>query len=68
MQYLLKRTIYETYEYDPQELKAVRVNVNDDNAILEYFEKHDGSQYGDELFGQIDTDCGLELTTRSEED
>lgn len=68
MQYLLKRTIYETYEYDPEELKTAGVDISDPNAILNCFDVHDGSQYGDGLFGQIDADSGCELTTREEGD
>jgi hypothetical protein len=35
-----------------------------DEFVLDLFEKHDGSMYGDDLFGQVDTDCGISLATR----
>lgn len=35
--------------------------------VIELFEQHEGSAYGDELFGQINVDAGIELQTREEE-
>lgn len=39
-----------------------------ESFVIEKFEQHEGSVYGDELFGQIDVDAGVVLFNRSEDD
>lgn len=76
MRNLLKLTIYETYEYDEQKIlekykeeweefkrKYSRYPnyITVDNFIIETFEIQNGSILGDENFGQINCDSGIEL-------
>lgn len=36
-----------------------------EDFIIDMFERHDGSQFGDDLFSQIDCDSGIVLGERS---
>jgi hypothetical protein len=79
MQYILKRTITEEYEYDRDK---VLVFVNDnpdvidikewmdlDDIIIELFEATEGSIFADrELFGQIDQDSSTTLLLRRDDE
>lgn len=60
VRHLITRTITETFEYDP------KIVLSDDDIVgqvLGLFEKHTGSEFGSELFGDTGRfDVGYELS------
>ena len=79
MQYILKRTTTEEFEYDREKVLAF-VNDNPgvvdikewmdlDDIIVELFEQTEGCMFADaELFGQIDYDTGVTLLLRRDDE
>lgn len=55
-------------ERERRSLPALTEEQMFENWIIEQFEMHNGSIFGDGLFSQIDIDCGSELVTRADDE
>lgn len=70
---ILKLTITEEYVISDLAYNMVGTFEDDtvektNNRLIELFERHNGSQFGDGIFDMVDQDNGYEIIERSEDD
>ena len=72
---ILRRTTYEDFEINPDGVLCIiestegkKVIELDESEIVNLFEMHDGSSFGDNLFSQLDFDVGYEIKEREEDE
>jgi hypothetical protein len=70
---ILRRTIIEEYEINPDGVICIieategqKVIELSEDEIINLFEMHDGSSFGDNLFSQTDIDVGYEIDNHAE--
>ena len=71
---ILRRTTYEDFEINPDGVLCIieategkKVIELDESEIVNLFEMHDGSSFGDNLFSQLDFDVGYEIKEREDD-
>jgi hypothetical protein len=72
---ILTRTTTEEYEINPDGVICIIESTEgrsvielSDDEIINLFELHEGSAFGDNLFGQVDFNVGHEIMERAEDE
>jgi hypothetical protein len=72
---ILRRTISEDYEINPDGVLCIiestegkKIIELSEDEIINLFELHDGSSFGDNLFSQVDLNVGYEISEREDDD